>query len=181
MPTLVAYQEQLKDWIANNLLEKVAESVVDRVDASSGVEANNCRNEAINALSRLRTIGTAQRTGQLSFAEYQLELNKIRPGLNSIVDDLREEWLKAKPDQSDQRLHRAIGQRQPDRLDHVFKLLMLLLCLLSIGLFIFTMTLLNRPLVDKLPHMVLSIVGGSGAFYGYMKWRLIELQTFHHD
>lgn len=169
------YKAQLKHSLSDNHLEEVADSIVETLGRNQAQGATELSNDAINLLGRLKSVKRDYRNGLVSRQQYDLEENNIRAALNDIIDDIKPEWLPEDREQPSA-VHKPPLRAERDPLDQVFKLLILLLCLISIGLLIYSTLFIQHRLEDKLPHMVLSIVGGSGAFYGYMKWRIIELR-----
>lgn len=59
--------------------------------------------------------------------------------------------------------------------DMIFKVLLLIFCLAMIVLFIYTGFISNAPFDKKIFTFLVSGGGMSGAFYLYMRWRIIEL------
>jgi len=169
MPTAFPYRDKLQGWLAQNYLKEIAESLISEVDEHADPGAASLRSDAINLLGRLRSAQREYNTGQLSREDFELLENQIRSSLSDMIGSLKPDWMyKTK------KIELPVNPPR-DSLDQVFKLILLTLSLLAIGLLIYTIFFNNKP-EEKLPFTILSVVGGSGAFYGYGRWRIIELQ-----
>lgn len=59
--------------------------------------------------------------------------------------------------------------------DLIFKIILLIFCLAMTGLLIYAVFVSDDKPVDKFFKIIVSSGGISGAFYLYMRWRVIEL------
>ncbi|MCC6463265.1 MAG: hypothetical protein IT260_22540 [Saprospiraceae bacterium] len=169
------YKEKLKNWLAKNYLKEIAESLITSLKDNPDPGAMSIREEAFNLAGRLQSAKQEYQGGRIERDEFELDENKIRASLNAMIDALEPDWGPAMPPPA----HSRPVLSNADPLDVIFKFLLLGLGLVSVGLFIHTMVF--QASSEKFPLFILSIVGCSGGFFGYGKWRLIELQRFSNQ
>ena len=173
MPTDVSYKEKLKKWLAQNYLKEIAESLIASLKDHPDPGAVSIREEAFNLLGRLQSATKEYQGGRIERSEFELAENNIRASLSSMIDALEPDWGPRAPSPAPRP---SFAAAPADPLDRVFKFLLLGLGVVSVGLFVHTMAF--QAAGEKMPLFMLSIVGCSGGFIGYGKWRLIELQRF---
>lgn len=180
MTPLEAYKAQIEELLSQNHLEDAANSLIATIGNTNSEAARELKKIAITRLGSLNGLKNQAMAGGLTLQEYQKEEAKILVALSEVKDKIKPEWLptlsgteaieKASPRQI------PSLQKSSDPLDMVFKLLLLLLGIVSIGLLVYSALFISTKLEDKLPHLAISFAGTSGGFYGYMRWRIIEMK-----
>ncbi len=177
-------RDELKAHIAQNHLVGVTNALLASLGSAGAEDAQSLQNELVNILGRLNRLRQQQRQATIGADELSLAYNQIRVGLSHLVDEFPAEWLPPTPIKiAPEPPILAATQTSPatgktDPLDNIFKLMILLLGLLSTGIFIYSIFTSTQAesMNTQLVPMAFSLVGGSGAFFGYMRWRLIELR-----
>ncbi len=178
----ILFIKELQELISKDKLRKVLEKIIQYATAQSAnkTEWTKVRDTALHNLSRLSSIENQRGLGLIRDDDYSHEANNIRWTTIKLVGVVNNEQFdelsklnleKETPPPGTQ----SSGKTEHNLLDNIFKFLLLFLFLVSIIILIRSLVLSDQEREERVLQGAISLLGGSGAFIGYFRWRLLEL------
>lgn len=165
--------------IKDGEIKKALEWII--AHAKSGAIDEHFTNEikaiCIQNLSKLSIINKEKKLHIIQDDAYRLEFAKISWNAVQLAFMMKNNdfsALDSTRSSDDEKRKKQV--KEGDLLDKAFKLLLVILFLISIVIFSRTILLSQTALQERLFQASISFIGGFGSFFGYFRWRLTEMQ-----
>lgn len=172
--------EKLNNFISQGQTETALQLIMNSEENPTGDDDlwETIKDIALQNVSRLNILKKEKRLGLIKTESFEIENNRVNWNAIKLVtmmeendfEDLDELGIEEEDNSRKQRI------REASVLDKGFKALLLVLLLISIGVFFRSALMTSEDFQERILQLSIASVGGFGSSMGYFRWRAIELR-----